>query len=48
MLDMLSESGMLRYRAVEAPMDSNSKLLPDQGVSRDPAKYRQLMGKSTI
>jgi len=31
-LDMLSEAGMLGYKAADAPMKANVKLLPDQGV----------------
>ena len=35
MLDMLSETGMLRCRAVDAPMKANIKLLSDEGKILD-------------
>ena len=45
-LDILTDTGMLDYKPVDTPMDSNVKLVPSQGeLLRDPRKYRRLVGK---
>ena len=43
---MLSEGGMLRYRAANVSMKTNVKLLPDhREILDDPDRYRRLVGK---
>ena len=45
-LDILVDTGMLDYKPLDTPMDSNVKLVPGQG---DPlrvlGRYRRLVGK---
>jgi len=43
---MLSEAGMLGCKAASTPMNSNFKLLPDQGeFLEDQGRYTRLAGK---
>ena len=43
-LDLLSESGMLRCRSINSPMDVNTKLLPDEGeLFKDVGRYKRLV-----
>ncbi|XP_059649061.1 uncharacterized mitochondrial protein AtMg00810-like [Cornus florida] len=45
-LDLLEETGMLGGRPVDAPMDSNTKLVSDEGdLFNDPGRFRRLVGK---
>ena len=45
-LDILEETGMLEYKPIDTPMDSNVKLVPRQGGPlRDSGRYRRLVGK---
>ena len=45
-LDILADAGMLNYKPVDTPMDSNVKLVPGQGEPlRDLGRYRRLVGK---
>ena len=45
-LDILEETSMLEYIPIDTPMDSNVKLVPEQGEPlRDPGKYRRLLGR---
>jgi len=45
-LDILEETRLINSKAVETPMDPNTKLLPKQGESfSDSEKYRWLVGK---
>ncbi|GAV82290.1 hypothetical protein CFOL_v3_25742, partial [Cephalotus follicularis] len=45
-LDLLNETGMLGSKPLDTPMDSNQKLMVDDGdVLEDPEKYRRLVGK---
>ena len=45
-LDILKETGMSDCGPIDSPMDSNQKLLPNQGEPySDPERYRRLVGK---
>ena len=46
MIDMLSEACMLACRAVDASVEANVKLLPDQWeILDDPDRYQRLVSK---
>lgn len=46
MLDILEDTGLLRARPVETPMDPNVKLCVDQGeLLHNPDQYRRLVGR---
>jgi len=45
-LNMLSETSMLGYQPMNSPMDTNSKLLPDQEELLDNlGRYMRLVGQ---
>ena len=45
-LNILTDTGMLDCKPVDAPMDLNVKLVPSQGeLLRDPGRYLRLVGK---
>ncbi|XP_020234117.1 uncharacterized protein LOC109814165 [Cajanus cajan] len=44
--DILKETGLENCKPIDSPMDSNQKLIVDQGEAfPDPERYRRLMGK---
>jgi len=45
-MDILEETGLLKAKPVDTPMDPNVKLLPNQGEPlSDSGRYRRLVGK---
>ncbi|XP_014491791.1 uncharacterized protein LOC106754289, partial [Vigna radiata var. radiata] len=45
-LDILEETGLTNCKPIDSPMDSNQKLMRDQGEPfSDPERYRRLVGK---
>ena len=45
-LDLLSESGMLRCRSINSPMDVNTNMLSDQGeLLENAGRYMRLVKK---
>ena len=38
-LDILTDTNMLYCKLVDTPMDPNVKLVPRQGLPRDPRRY---------